>query len=120
MKPFMNVMASLLLSLAAFGASAEGNPLQGHQLRLSAVDKGDVTVITQDDVKTAQRIDSMSGSGRPVLRLTLTPDATQRMREFTSANIGKKIRFTWDGTVVAEPTVMTTFGSPFELPAPPK
>ena len=119
MKPFRNVVVSFLLSFAALGASAEGNPLQGHKLRLSAVDHDDVTVITEDDVKTAQRIDSVS-TGRPVLRVTLTPEGTQRMRDFTSANIGKKVRFTWDGAVIAEPTVVSAFGSPFELPAPPK
>ena len=118
MTPFKNALACLLLSLAAVGASAESGNLQGHQLRLSAVDQPDVSWITQEDVKTAERTTSAS-QGQPVLRVTLKPEAAQRMQALTSANIGKKVRFTWDGTVVSELTVRTGFGSPFELPAPP-
>lgn len=118
MTPFKNALACLLLSLSAAGASAESGSLQGHQLRLSAVGQPDVSWITQEDVKTAERTTSASG-GQPVLRLTLKPEATQRMLALTSANIGKKVRFTWDGTMVSELTVASGFGSPFELPAPP-
>ena len=116
MTRFRNVLTCLLVSLAAVAASAESGTLQGHKLRLSAVEQPDVIWITQDDVKTAERIVSQ---GKPVLRLTLNADASQRMKALTSANIGKKVRFTWDGTVIAEPTVASGFGSPFELPAPP-
>jgi preprotein translocase subunit SecD len=118
MTRFKNVLACMLLSVAAVGASAETGNLQGHQLRLSAVDQPDVNWITQEDVKTAERTTSAS-RGQPVLRLTLTPEATQRMLALTSANIGKKVRFTWDGSVVSELTVASGFGSPFELPVPP-
>ena len=117
MTPFKNALACLLLSLVATGASAEGNTLQGHQLRLSAVDQPNVSWITQEDVKTAERVTSAS-NGKPALRLSLKPDAAQRMHALTSSNIGKKVRFTWDGTVVSELTVASGFGSPFELPAP--
>ena len=119
MTPFKNALACLVLSLVATSASAEGNTLQGHQLRLSAVDQPDVNWITQEDVRTAERVNSRS-NGQPVLRLNLKTDAAQRMKALTSSNIGKKVRFTWDGTVVSELTVASGFGSPFELPAPPK
>ena len=118
MTPFKNVLACLLLSLAAVGASAESGTLQGHQFRLSAVDQPEVSWITQEDVKTAERKNSAS-NGQPVLRLTLKPEAAQRMQTLTSANIGKKVRVTWDGPVISEMTVVSGFGSPFELPAPP-
>jgi preprotein translocase subunit SecD len=119
MTPFRNALACLLLSFAAATASAEGNALQGHQLRLSPVDKPDATWITQDDVATAERVDSVS-NGHPVLRVHLKPDSAQRMKGYTSANIGKKVRFTWDGTVIHDLTIASGFGTPFELPAPPK
>ena len=111
-----NALACLVFSLVAAGALAESGTLQDHRMRLSAVEKPDVAWITQDDVQTAERVVSQ---GKPVLRVTLKPDATQRMQALTSANIGKKVRFTWDDTVIAEPTVASGFGSPFELPAPP-
>lgn len=118
MKPFRNALACLVVSLAAVGASAESVNLQGHQLRLSAVDQPDVSWITQADVKTAERTTD-ARYGEPVLHLTLKPEATKRMLALTSANIGKKVRFTWDGAVVSDLVIRTGFGSPFELPAPP-
>jgi preprotein translocase subunit SecD len=118
MTPFKNALACLLLSLVAVGASAESVNLQSHQLRLSAVDQPDVSWITQADVKTAERTTD-ARDGHPVLHVTLKPEATQRMLALTSANIGKKVRFTWDGTVVGELWIASGFGSPFELPAPP-
>ena len=119
MTPFRNALAGLLLSLAAASASAEGNVMQGHQLRLSPVDQPDVAWVTQDDVKSAERITS-SSNGQPSLRLNLKPDAAQRMKAFTSANVGKKVRFTWDGVIVRDLTIASGFATPFELPAPPK
>ena len=119
MTPFKNALACLVLSLVSTSASAEGNTVQGHQLRLSAVDQPDVSWITQEDIRTAERVTS-APNGQPVLRLNLKPDAAQRMKALTSSNIGKKVRFTWDGAVVSELTVASGFGSPFELPAPPK
>jgi preprotein translocase subunit SecD len=118
MTRFRNALAGLLLSLLATGASAETVAMQGHKLQISAVDQPNVAWITQDDVKTVERTTNVQ-HGRPALYVTLKPDAAQRMLALTSANIGKQIRFTWDGTVVADGLVIKTgFGSPFELPAP--
>jgi hypothetical protein len=105
----------LLVSLAT--ACSQQPPLQGHQLRLFAADRPDASWITQDDVKSAQR--SEGAGGQPVLRLHLRPDAASRMLALTNANVGKTVRFAWDGNVVSEMKVASAFGATFELPAPP-
>lgn len=108
-------LAVLLVSLAA--ACATEAPLQGHQLRLAAADQPDVAWITQDDVKSAER--TQGAGGQPTLRVYLKPDAAQRMLALTGANVGKMVRFTWDGKVISELKVASAFGATFELPAPP-
>ena len=115
MTSIKKALAILFLSLMA--ACAPGVSLQGHHLRLFAIDQPDVSWITQDDVRSAERTNA--AGGQPTLRLYLRPDAAQRMLALTSANIGKTVRFTWDGNVVSELKVMSAFGSTFELPAPP-
>ena len=108
-------LAILFVSLAA--ACSQEAPLQGHQLRLFAADQPDLSWITQSDVKSAERTNA--GSAQPTLRLNLKPDAAERMLALTSANIGKTVRFSWDGKVISELKIASAFGPTFELPAPP-
>ena len=110
-------MAALFVSLVA-ACSQQELPLEGHQLRLFAVDQPDITWVSQDDVKSAVRLKD-GPSGRPILQVQLKPEAAQRMSTLTSANMGKKVRFTWDGTTVADLDVASAFGANFQLPAPP-
>jgi len=115
MKPMRKVLAVLLFGpLTALGSPAA---LQGHDLRVSTTDTQDVSWITQDEVADAER--TVDPSGQAVLRLQLKPEAAQRLRALTGANIGKRLRFTWDGHVVSEMTIRGTFGEKVDLPAPP-
>jgi preprotein translocase subunit SecD len=116
MTSISKVVVVLLLALAA-SCTSEGT-LQGHQLRLFAVEQPDVNWITQEDVASAQRTNA--SIGQPTLRLHLKPEAESRMMALTSANIGKTVRFTWDGRVVSDMKVVSSFGRTFELPAPPE
>ena len=109
------VLAILFVSMAT--ACAQEMPLRGHQMRLFAVDQPSVSWVTEHDVKNAERVST--GSGQPTLRLHLKPDAAQRVLDLTGANIGKTVRFTWDGNVISELNVASAFGATFELPAPP-
>ncbi|HEX6834309.1 MAG TPA: hypothetical protein VF132_12310 [Rudaea sp.] len=105
----------VLALLAACGSSQVS--IQGHDLRLFAVDDPAVNWITQEDVDRVQR--TSDDSGHALLRLTLKPEAATRMQTFTSANVGKLVRFTWDGKTIADMAVREPFGRTFELPAPP-
>ena len=117
MNPLKTALAYVLFSLGTAYAS-EANLIEGHQLRIAAFEKPDVNWITQEDVKTATKVTSAS-TQQPVMRLTLKPEAAERMRSLTGAHIGKRVRVTWDGKVISEPTVASAFGSPFEVPLPP-
>jgi len=119
MNPFRNALASLLLSVAAATASAQGDALAGHKLSLSPVGQPDSALITQEDVAKLERVTS-SSNGQPALRVHLKPDSAQRMKAYTSVNIGKKLRYTWDGTVIGDMTIASGFSTPFELLAPPE
>src|SRR4029078_2045820 len=110
--------ALAILCVWAAAACSQDVPLNGHQMRLFAIDQPGVIWVTENDVKSAERTNT--GSGEPTLRLHLKPEAAQRMLGLTGANIGKKVRFTWDGNVVSEMKVASAFGPTFELPAPPK
>lgn len=109
-------LACALFSLGSAFAS-ETNLIEGHQLRISAFDKPDVDWITHEDVKTAIKVTSAS-TQQPAMRLTLKPEAAERMRILTGGHIGKKLRVTWDGKVISEPYVASAFGSPFEVVMP--
>jgi preprotein translocase subunit SecD len=109
-------LAILFVSMAT--AYAQDEPVHGHQLRLFAVDQPSLNWITENDVHSAERINT--GGGQPTLRLHLKPDAAQRMLALTGANIGKTVRVAWDGNVISELKVASAFGATFELPAPPK
>lgn len=110
------VLVTLFVLVAT--ACSQDPPLRGHQLRLFAVDQPGVSWVTENDVKSAER--NNTGGGQPTLRVHLKPDAAERMLRLTGANIGKTVRFTWDGNVVSELKVASAFGATFELPAPPK
>lgn len=91
--------------------------MQGHALRVFAIDNEGINWITQDDVESAQK--STESNGQAVLRLHLKSEAAQRVMAVTTANIGKIVRFTWDGKTVSEMKVQGAFGHVVELPAPP-
>jgi preprotein translocase subunit SecD len=110
--------ALVILSVSLLMACSHEAPLQGHQLSVSAVEQPHVSWITEKDVERAEA--GKAARGEPTLRLHLRPDAAQRMLTLTGANIGKKVRFTWDGAVVSELEVASAFGPSFELPAPPR
>src|SRR5690349_11554723 len=116
MTSIRKAVAVLFVSLVA-ACSQQEVPI-GHQLRLFAVDQPDVIWVSQNDVRSAIRFTDAS-SGHPMLQVQLRPDAAQRMLTLTNANVGKKVRFTWDGTAVADLSVVSTFGGNFQLPAPP-
>ena len=116
MRSIKMTLGILFVSLAA--ACSQDPPLQGHQLRLFATGQPAVSWVTENDVNTAERING--ASGQPTLRLHLKPDAARRVVALTEANIGKTVRFTWDGQVVSELKVASPFGASFELPAPPR
>ena len=107
-------LATLVLSLAAGASDA---PLQGHALRVFAIDNPGNNWITQDDVDSAERI--AGSNGHATLRLHLKEDAAKRLLSVTGANVGKTVRFTWDGKTVSELKVQGAFGHVLELPAPP-
>lgn len=109
-------LVSLFVLLAA--ACSQDQAPQGHHLRLVAADEPGVSWVTEKDVKSAEWKDT--AVGQPVLRLHLKPDAAERMLRLSGSNIGKTVRFTWDGKVISEMRVASAFGSTFELPAPPK
>jgi hypothetical protein len=114
MTSLKNVLAILVLSLLASCTSEV--PMQGHALRVFAVDNEGVKWITQDDVQRAEK--SGVRDGQAYIRLHLKPDAAQRLMALTSANIGKLTRFTW-GKTVSQMSVQAAFGQVVELPAPP-
>jgi preprotein translocase subunit SecD len=113
-------LASILLAisfLAASPAYASDGWLQGHTLRLFAVEKQEPNWIVQDDVASAER--TVDGTGQAVLRIHLKSEAAQRMKSLTAANVGRKVRFVWDGKTVSEMVVQGSFGEQFDLPVPP-
>lgn len=97
-------------------ACSQPMSMQGHNLRVFAVDNPGTSWITQDDIESVQK---SATNGQAVLRLQLKPDAAQRVLGITGANIGKMVRFTWDGKTVSEMAVNGAFGRVVELPAPP-
>jgi preprotein translocase subunit SecD len=115
MKLMSKVLAVLLIGpLTAWGST---ELLQGHALRCFAIEKPDINWVTQDDVADVERV--MNPSGHAVLRLHLKPEAAERVRALTAANVGKLVRFTWDGQTVSDLKIQGTFGERFDLPAPP-
>ena len=112
-------LARILLAIAFLSASsvyASDVSLQGHTLRVF-VENQQPDWVMQDDVASAERI--IDGSGQTVLRIHLKPEAAQRMKSLTGANVGKKVRFTWDGNFVSDLVIQSAFGERFDLPAPP-
>jgi len=114
----MMKMALAILCVSVATAWAQDQPLRDHQLRLFAVEQPSVSWVTENNVKSVERINA--GGGQPIIRLHLKHDAAQRMVGLTAANIGKAVRFTWDGKMVSELKVAAAFGPTFELPAPPE
>lgn len=117
MTSLIKVVLVTLFVLVATACSPD-LPLRGHQMRLFAVDQPSVSWVTEYDVTSAER--NNTGGGQPTLRLQFRPDAAERLLGLTGANIGKTVRFTWDGKVISELKVASAFGATFELPAPPK
>jgi hypothetical protein len=111
---FKNSFAIVAFCLLA-GCSPQMS-MQGHDLRVFAIDNPGTSWITQDDIESVRKT---ATNGQAVLRLQLKPDAAQRVLEITGANIGKMVRFTWDGKTVSEMAVNSAFGRVVELPAPP-
>jgi preprotein translocase subunit SecD len=115
MKLMRKVLAVLFLgSLTAWGST---DLLQGHVLRWFAIENPSIHWVTQEDVTDVERV--VTPSGHAVLRLHLKPDAAERVRALTAANVGKLVRFTWDGQTVSDLKIQGTFGERFDLPAPP-
>jgi preprotein translocase subunit SecD len=112
MTSLSTLLAIFVLSLAA----ASDVSMQGHTLRLFPVDHPEINWITQDDVESAQKV--TESDGQQALWLHFKPDASKRLLSVTSANIGKNVRFIWDGKTVSEMTIHGAFGRALELPAP--
>lgn len=110
-------VALMAASVTLAAACAQEQPLRGHQLRLSATDEPNVSWVTEHDVKSSDRYQR---DGQAILRLHLKPDAAQRMSAYTAANVGKSIRYTWDGKLVSDLKIRSAFGETFELPGPPR
>jgi preprotein translocase subunit SecD len=116
----MKVLRGLLLvsMLGVVSAcSGDNQLLQGHALRVFAVEKQDINWITQDDVASSSK--GVDASGHATLRLRLNAEGAARLRTLTAANVGKIVRFTWDGATVSDMSVQGAFGDRLELPAPP-
>ena len=108
-------LMSAVMTVAA--ACAQEHPVRGHQLSLSAADQPNVSWITESDVKTST---ITQRDGQSILRIHLKPDAAQRMSGYASANVGKSVRYVWDGKPVADLKIASAFGETFELPGPPR
>lgn len=105
------------LMVACLTACSSGGSLEGHTLSVAVQGSQDPPLITQDDVRAVQWLNS---GEQPMLRLDLKPEAHQRIRSASALSVGHVASFTWDGNAVADVKVAAAFDSAVELPAPPK
>lgn len=65
-------------------------------------------LLTQDDVDYAEVI---SQEDRPAVKLILTDEGTEKFRQLTEANVGKRCAMILNGQIVSAPRIMSSIHS---------
>ncbi len=61
--------------------------------------------ITRADIASVETARGGDDGNQPVLQIELTPDAGQRLEDFTTAHVGEEVAIVVDGEVVLQPRV---------------
>jgi preprotein translocase subunit SecD len=85
-------------------------------LRLALVDTPRISWISDMDVEEVQLYKERDGF---FMRVRLTAAAGARLTQLTQKNIGRAVRYTWDGEYLFDATINSVLGRQFRFSAPP-